>query len=88
MPVTSKIRRQGGAAVVTIPPALLKLMDLDVGAQVTLSVSKGKLVAQPVKSERRRYTLAELLKGADEMKRLHEEVSWAREGEPVGHEIG
>ena len=29
----------------TIPPALLKLMDLDVGAQVTLSVERGKLVA-------------------------------------------
>jgi len=88
MPVTSKIRRQGGAAVVTIPPALLKLMDVEVGEQVTLSVLEGKLVAQPVKSGRRRYTLAELLKGANEMKRLNEEVSWAREGEPVGCEIG
>ena len=88
MPVTSRIRRQGGAAVVTIPPALLKLMDVDVGAQVALSISDGKLVAQPIKSGRRRYTLAELLKGADEMKRLNAEVSWAQDGEPVGRELG
>ena len=43
MAVTSKIRKQGGAAVMTIPPTLLKLMDVDVGAQVTLK--DGKLLA-------------------------------------------
>jgi antitoxin ChpS len=85
--LTSKIRRQGGAAVMTIPPALLKLMDLDVGAQVTLSVEQGKLVAQPAATARRRYTMAELLKGAAGMKRLTAEVAWAQDGEPVGREI-
>ena len=87
MAVTSKIRKQGGAAVMTIPPALLKLMDLDVGAQVTLSVEHGKLVARPAAATRRRYTMAELLKGSARMKRLTAEVAWARDGEPVGHEI-
>ena len=87
MAVTSKIRKQGGAAVMTIPPALLKLMDLDVGAQVTLSVEHGKLVAQPAAATRRRYTMAELLKGSAGMKRLTAEVAWAQDGEPVGHEI-
>ena len=87
MAVTSKIRKQGGAAVMTIPPALLKLMDVDVGGQVTLSVKDGKLVAQPVGSARRRYTLAELLEGANVMKTLNAEVAWVQEGEPVGREI-
>lgn len=87
MAVTSKIRKQGGAAVMTIPPALLKLMQVDVGAQMTLSVQDGKLMAQPVGPTRRRYTLAELLEGSDVMKRLNAEVAWAREGEPVRHEI-
>lgn len=88
MSVTSKIRRQGGAAVMTIPPALLKMMNLDVGSQVTLSVDHGKLIAQPaVSSRKRRYTLAELLTGSDEMKRLTAETAWAQDGGPVGKEI-
>jgi antitoxin ChpS len=88
MAITSKIRKQGGAAVMTIPPALLKLMDLEVGAQVTLSIERGKLVAEPASSARKRYSMAELLKGQAEMKRLTAEVAWAQEGEPVGREIG
>jgi antitoxin ChpS len=85
--VTSKIRKQGGAAVVTIPPALLKLMDLEVGAELRLSVEQGRLVAEPAESARKRYTLTELLRGAAGMKRLTAEVAWAQEGAPVGHEI-
>lgn len=87
MAVTSKIRRQGGAAVITIPPALLKLMDVDVGAQVTLSVVEGELTARPVKPGKKRYSLRELLEGSDEIKRLNTETEWAREGDPVGREI-
>jgi antitoxin ChpS len=87
MAVTSKIRRQGGAAVITIPPALLKLMDVDVGAQVTLSVAEGELTARPIRQGKKRYSLKELLKGSDAMKRLNVETEWAREGDPVGREL-
>lgn len=87
MSVKSKIRKQGGAAVMTIPPALLKMMNLDVGSQVALSVDHGKLIAQPAASSRKRYTLAELLKGSDEMKRLTAETAWAQDGNPAGQEI-
>ena len=87
MAVTSKIRRQGGAAVITIPPALLKLMDVDVGAQVALSVAEGELTARPVRAEKKRYSLKDLLEGSEVMKRLTAETEWAREGDPVGREI-
>jgi len=87
MAVTSKIRKQGGAAVVTIPPALLRLMNADIGTQVTLTVEDHKLIAKPAASARKRYSLAELLKGAEAMKQLNAEVAWALDGEPVGHEI-
>ena len=87
MAITSKIRKQGGAAVVTIPPALLKLLDLNVGAEVTLSVEAGQLIARPAERVRKRYTLAELLKGAAGMKRLMAEVAPAQDGDPVGREI-
>ena len=87
MPVTSKIRRQGGAAVMTIPPALLKLLNVEVGAEVSLSVAKGELVARPVKSSRKRYPLSELLKGSDAIAELNAETAWARQGDPVGREL-
>ena len=86
MAITSKIRRQGGAAVITIPPALLKLMDVDVGAQVALSVAEGELTARPIKVKKR-YSLKELLEGSEAMKRLNAETEWAREGDPVGREL-
>jgi antitoxin ChpS len=85
--VTSKIRKQGGAAVMTIPPALLKLMNADIGTQVTLTVEDRKLIAKPAASARKRYSLAELLQGADAVKQLNADVAWARDGEPVGHEL-
>ncbi|WP_246697298.1 AbrB/MazE/SpoVT family DNA-binding domain-containing protein [Rhizobium sp. G21] len=49
---TAKIRRQGGAAVFSIPPALLKMLGVDVGAELTLVVDNGALVATPLKSKK------------------------------------
>jgi antitoxin ChpS len=72
----------------TIPPALLKLLQLDIGAQVALTVSGGELVARPVNPNKRRYTIAELLQGSDAMALLNSDTAWAREGEAVGREIG
>jgi len=85
--VTSKIRKQGGAAVMTIPPALLRLMDVDIGTQVTLTVEDRKLVVRPAASARKRYSLADLLKGAEAVKQFNADVAWARNGDPVGHEL-
>jgi antitoxin ChpS len=86
--VTSKIRKQGGAAVMTIPPALLRLMDVDIGTQVTLTVEDRKLVVRPAASApRKRYSLADLLKGAEAVKQLNADVAWARNGDPAGHEF-
>lgn len=87
---TVSIRRQGGAAIMTIPAEVLKTLHLDVGATLELSVSENGFTAQPVaKPRRRRYTLRELLRGAtpETMRQLTEETAWAREGEPVGREL-
>lgn len=83
--MTSKIRRQGGSAVVTIPPALLKALGLNVGDEITLSIESGRLVAQ--RAARKRYSLAELLKGSTDIKRLTAEIAWVTEGDLVGREI-
>lgn len=84
------IRRQGGAAIMTIPSEVLKTLHLDVGAQVEVSVTADGFTARPVeKSTRRRYSLRELLRGAtpDTMRQLQEETAWAHEGPSVGREL-
>ncbi|HWT67931.1 MAG TPA: PbsX family transcriptional regulator [Pseudomonas sp.] len=89
MSVTSKIRRQGGAAVITLPPTLLKLLHLDVGAQLELNVVDGELIARPViEPVRKRYSLAELLEGSEEMVELNKQTALSREGDAVGRELG
>lgn len=89
MTMNSTVRRQGGAAVMTIPPAFLRQLHLDVGSQLELSVVDGALVVKPmVRPARKRYSLAELLKGAEHVAELNEETHWAREGGSVGREIG
>ena len=88
MTVTSRIRRQGGAAIITIPPALLKLMHAGVGSQLELDVSGGELVARPVVSSiRKRYSLQELLKGSEHVGQLNASTAWALEGGAVGREL-
>ncbi len=87
MTVTTKIRRQGGAAVVTIPPAILKMMQLEVGDQLSLEMLNGDLVVKPLRGLKKRYKLSELLEGNDIVSGLNAELAWAMEGDPVGHEI-
>lgn len=89
------IRRQGGARIMTIPPAVLASLGADEGTELVVDVKGGKLVAEPVAHEpapapdpRRRYTLDELLQGAEHLPALYASVSSALDGEPVGNEIG
>lgn len=86
MTVTTKIRRQGGAAVMTIPPALLKLMGTEIGAEMALEIDNGNLVASPVSVQKKRYSLAELLEGADEMAELNAEASAWETAPRIGNE--
>ena len=84
------LRKQGGAAIVTIPPSVLKSLDLKIGADLQMDVRDGALVMVPVKPARhKRYTLAQLLEGATPktVKALNEETAWTREGDAVGREL-
>ncbi len=87
--INVQIRKQGGAAIMTIPSDLLKMLKLTAGDTVAMSVKHGELIAQPVRKEKhKRYTLAELLKGTDRktIKALNKETAWAREGKAIGRE--
>lgn len=87
---TVSIRRQGGAAIMTIPAEVLKTLGIDVGSKLEVAATVGGFTARTkAKQERRRYSLRELLRGATPraMKRLNEETAWARDGKPVGREL-
>jgi len=84
------IRRQGGAAIMTIPSNVLKRLNVEVGASLELDVNDGAHTARPAyKTGRKRYALADLLRGVTPkmMSRLNADTAWAREGRPVGGEI-
>lgn len=87
--ITLNVRKQGGAAVITIPSDVLKLLNIEVGDTLTLDVSGKKLIIRPIKESPKRYSLSELLQGVtpEDMKTLKEETKWFREGESVGREI-
>ena len=88
--VSVHIRKQGGAAVITIPSVILKTLDLKVGSALELETKGDCLLAHPVsKKKHKRYSLKELLKGAtpENITALNTETSWALEGNPVGKEL-
>jgi len=86
--ITLNVRKQGGAAVITIPSDVLKLLDIEVGDTLALDISGKKLVIRPIKEPSKRYSVAELLQGvtAETMKHLKEETEWFSEEESTGRE--
>jgi antitoxin ChpS len=86
---TVHIRRQGGAAIMTIPAHLLRSLHADIGMTLDLHVDNGVLTARPVVAPRKRYSLKEILRGTtpEAMAALQAETAWAHEGGPVGREI-
>jgi antitoxin ChpS len=60
---TTSLRKVGGSIMLAVPPALLDVLQLGVGAKVGLEVDNGRLVIAP--QPKRRYTLAELLAASD-----------------------
>lgn len=83
------IRKQGGAAIITIPAHILSELNLHIGAELELDVANQGFIARPSKRKRRRYSLKELFKGVTpkKMKSLNKKTEWAREGKPIGREI-
>jgi len=85
-----QVRKQGGAAIVTIPAHLLKLIHAEIGTTMDLDVVDGALVARPhLPAAPRRYTLEELMQGVipDMLDDLAKDTEWFREGDAIGREI-
>jgi antitoxin ChpS len=84
------LRKQGGAAIVTIPPSVLKSLDLKIGAELQMDARNGALMMVPAKpAKRKRYTLAQLLEGATPkaVKALNDDTARSREGLQQGREL-
>lgn len=54
----AKLRKVGGSAMLAIPPEMLEIMSVSVGAVFDVSVENGALVARPAKPK---YSLKQLL---------------------------
>ena len=88
--ITVHVRKQGGAAIITIPSDVLKMLHIGIGASLELDVTKKGFTARPAgNSGRKRYTMSELLHGATprKMKALHKEIKWVHEGKTIGREF-
>ncbi|HVV69398.1 MAG TPA: AbrB/MazE/SpoVT family DNA-binding domain-containing protein [Gammaproteobacteria bacterium] len=88
--ITVNIRKQGGAAIITIPADILKILNLEIGTTLELDIEKEGFFAKPIThTTRKRYTLQELLHGVTPkyMTTLNAETAWAREGKPKGREV-
>ena len=82
---TTNLRKVGGSVMLTVPPALLDILDLRSGAEVGLAVESGNLVVKPLR--RPRYSLAQLLKQCNpRASRARKTNTWVSD-KPVGREL-
>ena len=73
--LTTSLRKIGGSVVLAVPPAILDLLHLQVGATVGLAVEGDRLVVDT--HVKPRYTLSELLDASDyDLPRTPEEQEW------------
>jgi antitoxin ChpS len=82
---TTCLRKVGGSIMLTVPPAILDLLHLHVGATVALTVDRGRLVVEP--APRPRFTLDELLAQCDASAEMSQEDRAWLESKPVGGEL-
>lgn len=82
---TTNLRKVGGSVMLAVPPVLLDLLRLGVGAQVDIAVDNGRLIVEPRK--RPTYSLDELLAQCEETDTPStEDCAWL-DARPVGNEL-
>lgn len=81
----TNLRKVGGSIMLAVPPAVLEILNLEPGAQVSLRVRSGRLVVEP--QPRLRYTLDELLAQCNpKASRSRGERQWLND-KPKGREL-
>ncbi len=82
---TTNLRKVGGSVMLAVPPAILDLLSLAVGAKVDIGVEGGRMIVKP--RERPKYTLDELLAQCEETDTPSTDDRAWLEAKPVGREI-
>jgi antitoxin ChpS len=82
---TTNLRKVGGSIMLAVPPAILDMLHLKVGATVALAVDGERLVVQPQSIPR--YTLDELLDQCDPAASISDEDRRWIDLVPVGREL-
>ena len=82
---TTYLRKVGGSVMLAVPPALLDLLQLGVGAAVDIGVESGRLIIQP--RARPMYTLDQLLAECSEIDAPSDEDRAWIDAKPVGEEL-
>lgn len=88
--ITVNIRKQGGAAVMTIPADILRMLNVGIGAAVEIKPAEDGFLVRPIQPKpRRKYTVQELMRGVSRewSEDVNRETAWVREGGPVGREL-
>jgi antitoxin ChpS len=81
----TNLRKVGGSVMLAVPPALLDVLELQVGAAVALAVEGGRLIVEP--QPRPRYSLDELLAQCDPSAEMTQEDREWLDAKPVGDEL-
>ncbi len=81
---TTSLRKVGGSVMLAVPPALLDLLEIGVGARVQIGVDNGRLIVEP--RTRPSYSLDELLAQCEEGAPSDEDRAWM-DAKPVGNEL-
>ena len=82
---TTNLRKVGGSIMLAVPPALLDLLKLGVGAKVEIDVQDGRLIVEP--KARPAYSLDELLAQCEGTPAQPAEDRAWMEARPVGNEL-
>ena len=82
---TTSLRKVGGSVMLAVPPALLDLLSLRVGAKVDIGVENGRLVVEA--RNRPSYSLDELLAQCEEIDAPSTEDRAWLDAKAVGNEL-
>ena len=82
---TTSLRKAGGSVMLAVPPALLDLLKIGIGAKVDIDVENGRLVVEP--QVRPICTLDELLAQCDHNDIPSDEDRAWIDANPVGKEL-
>jgi len=82
---STSLRKVGGSVVLAVPPALLDLLNLGIGAKVDIGIEGGRLIVAP--RTHPSYSLDELLAQCDESVPDDDGNRTWLDTRPVGNEL-